>query len=134
MDIQYKTNVIPSIDQLINLFNDSEYFPIEDKSDRLRIVRMFAKANIVVSAWHGELLVGISRSLCDFEYCCYLSDLCVRNNYKGKQIGKQLVLITKETAGDKCKLILQSSPNALGFYSQIGMERIDSAFIFSRKY
>lgn len=133
MKIIYKTEVIPKIEEIVDLYNFSEYFPIYNKEDLERIKRMHDNASIVATAWDKEKLVGLARSISDFCYCCYLSDLCVRNDYKGKGIGKELVKITKETAGDECKLILDSSINAIKFYSKIGMERIDSAFIIKRK-
>ena len=45
--------------------------------DPARIARMFAAPCLVFSAWDGERLVGVSRSLTDYCYCCYLSDLAV---------------------------------------------------------
>jgi GNAT superfamily N-acetyltransferase len=132
LNITYKIDVIPDIEQLVDLFNCSDYFPIKDKTDLTRIEKMFKNSNIVVTAWENIKLIGLSRAISDFSYCCYLSDLCVRDEYKKKGIGKELVLLTKVTAGDECKLILQSSPNAINFYKNIGMENIDSAFIFQR--
>ncbi|MEN7551893.1 GNAT family N-acetyltransferase [Rapidithrix thailandica] len=132
MEITYK-QITPDTPSLIDLFNHSDYFPIKEKHDTKRIAKMFEKANLVISAWHNETLVGISRSLTDFCYCCYLSDLAVRDDYKRKGIGKKLVELTKEKAGDQCKLILQSSPGAMEFYTSIGMDRIDSAFIIQRE-
>ncbi len=95
---------------------------------------MHENSNIVITAWHKDKLVGLARSISDFSYCCYLSDLCVRNDYKGLGIGRKLVRLTIKKAGDECKLILQSSEVAMDFYKKIGMEKIDSAFIIQRKY
>ncbi len=133
MPITYKTDIIPKIEAIIDLYNSSDYFPIHDKSDTERIEKMHLNANIVATAWSDETLVGLARSISDFCYCCYLSDLCVRDDYKGQGIGKELVRITKEMAGDECKLILESSPNAMKFYASIGMEQIDSAFVIKRR-
>ncbi|MFN1218364.1 GNAT family N-acetyltransferase [Chryseobacterium kwangjuense] len=133
MKIIYKTDSIPDIKEIIDLYNCSDYFPIADREDTDRIKKMHDNADIVVTAWAEDQLVGLARSISDFCYCCYLSDLCVRNEYKQKGIGKELVRITKELAGNECKLILHSSPNAMNFYSNIGMEQINSAFIIKRK-
>lgn len=95
---------------------------------------MFANANLVVSAWHKDKLIGISRCLSDYCYCCYLSDLAVHDDYKGLGIGKQLVKLSKEVAGEECKLILHSNEEARGFYDRIGMKKIDSAFIIQRSF
>ncbi|WP_157816175.1 GNAT family N-acetyltransferase [Spirosoma pollinicola] len=76
--------------------------------------------------------MGIARSLTDFCYCCYLSDLVVRDDYKEQGIGRELVRLTKYHAGEGCKLILPSSPEAVGFYTKTGMEPITTAFIIRR--
>jgi hypothetical protein len=78
----YQTNFIPEIEAILELFNHSGYFPIADKNDIARITKMFQNADLVITAWHEDTLVGIARSLCDFSYCCYLSDLCVRDEFK----------------------------------------------------
>jgi hypothetical protein len=44
------------------------------------------------------------------------------------------VELTKEKAGEQCKLILHSSPNAIDFYAKMGMQRIGSAFILQRTH
>lgn len=134
LNITYKTGEIPPVEELIDLFNCSDYFPIKDKTDLGRIMKMFKNSSIVITAWENRKLIGLSRALSDFSYCCYLSDLCVRNEYKRHGIGHKLVELTKEKAGNECKLILQSSPNAKAFYNKIGMKQINSAFIIQREY
>lgn len=134
MNYQFKIDTIPTLNELMDLFSCSDYFPIENKNDSERILKMFRNADIIATAWDEDKLIGLARSISDFCYCCYLSDLCVRNEYKRKGIGKELVNLTKQTAGQKCKLILQASPNAMAFYLKIGMEQINSAFILQRDY
>lgn len=122
------------MEKIIELLYKSGYLPIEDMSDTASLKKMFENANLVISAWCDDRLVGIARSICDYSYCCYLSDICVDKDFRKKDIGKGLIRITKEEAGDPCKLILHSSDMAMGFYESIGMERIDKAFIIQRKY
>jgi len=134
MNITYTINQLLVVEDVIALFNDSDYFPIKDKTDTGRIQKMITNASLVVAAWDNDKLVGIARSLCDYSYCCYLSDICVRNEYKGSGIGQKLMELTKETAGPQCKLILHSNPAAMPFYTRIGMQQIDAAFIIQRDY
>jgi GNAT superfamily N-acetyltransferase len=134
MKIIYRTNFIPETKDIIELFNHSGYFPIADKNDTARITKMFHNSNIIITAWHEDVLVGIARSLCDFSYCCYLSDLCVRDTVKKNGIGKELIRLTKEMAGKECKLLLHSSSTAIDFYRKIGMQQIDTVFIIQRDY
>lgn len=134
MNITYTINQPPVAEEVIALFNEADYFPIKDKTDTVRIQKMISNASLVVAAWDTDKLVGIARSLCDYSYCCYLSDICVRNDYKGLGIGQSLIQLTKKTAGPQCKLILHSNPAAIPFYTRIGMQQIDAAFIIQRDY
>lgn len=134
MEITFKTELVPPIEKIIDLYNCSDYFPIGNKEDSKRIKKMHDNANIVVTAWDKDKLIGLARSISDFCYCCYLSELCVRNDYRRKGVGQELVKITKQMAGEECKLILLSLPDATVFYKSIGMEQINSAFITQRSY
>ncbi|WP_417236934.1 GNAT family N-acetyltransferase [Bizionia paragorgiae] len=133
-EIIYKTNQKLNIDDIVELFYNSGYLPLKDMSNVERIERMFNNTTLVVSAWHGETLIGISRSLCDFSYACYLSDICVHKEYRKFNIGRKLIEITKEKAGNECKLILHSNTEAIDFYKKIGMKRISDTFIIQRDY
>ena len=63
--------------------------------DPQRIARMLDHANLIVSARDGGCLVGIARSLSDFAFCCYLSDLAVDRAYQGRGIGRRLIEETR---------------------------------------
>lgn len=81
---------------------------------------MVDNSNLLVSAWDGEKLVGIARSLTDFHYACYLSDLAVDQAYQGLGIGKQLQRLTQAQLGPRCKLILVAAPAANAYYAHLG--------------
>jgi len=130
MNIIYRTEVVPDTASIIALFESSGINrPITDYD---RIQQMFLRADLIVSAWEGELLVGVARALTDFCYCCYLSDLAVRKEHQRQGIGKRLIDITKEHAGEQATLILVSAPAAIDYYPKIGMARLDSAFAIRR--
>jgi GNAT superfamily N-acetyltransferase len=102
-------------------------------ADRDRIERMIAHANLIVTARDGGRLIGVSRALTDFAYCCYLSDLAVDRQYQGSGIGQRLIEETRRAAGPEAACILLSAPGALGFYRAIGMPQSDKAFVFERE-
>ncbi|HAO28909.1 MAG TPA: GNAT family N-acetyltransferase [Chryseobacterium indologenes] len=133
-NIIFKINEKIEIKTIKDLFFMSDYLPISNMNDDLRLQKMFDNANLVVSAWSENKLVGIARSLCDFSYCCYLSDIFVNKEFRHLNIGKRLIEITREHAGKECKIILHSSEDALNFYDKIGMKRISEAFIIQRDY
>lgn len=100
--------------------------------DLPRIARMLAGADLIISAWDGPTLVGISRALTDFCYCCYLSDLAVDGAYQKEGIGRELVRLTREAIGEEAALILLSAPGAMEYYPKLGFTRADNAFLIPR--
>jgi ribosomal protein S18 acetylase RimI-like enzyme len=97
-----------------------------------RIAKMVAHANLFVTARAGAKLVGVARSLTDFTFCCYLSDLAVDKDYQRRGIGRTLIEKTREAVGDSMVLLL-SAPQAMAYYPHIGMPKADNAFIFRRR-
>lgn len=100
--------------------------------DPARIGRMFAAADIVVSAWHGERLLGLCRALTDFSYCCYLSDLAVDQAFQRRGIGGGLVEQLRAELGDEVSIVLLSAPAAMGYYPALGFSPADNAFVLRR--
>ena len=101
--------------------------------DLPRLARMFAQANLVISAWDGSRLVGVSRALTDFCYCCYLSDLAVDGAYQKSGIGQELIRRTRAAIGEEVSLILLSAPAAMDYYPKVGFARADNAFVIRRQ-
>jgi len=100
--------------------------------DQGRIARMLAGSNLIVVAHDGNQLVGVARSITDYAYCCYLSDLAVDRAYQGHGIGKRLIDETRQAAGPETMCLLVSAPDSIGFYEAIQMPRQPRAFMFSR--
>ena len=93
---------------------------------------MLDNGNILVTAWAGEKLVGVSRALSDFGFCCYLSDLAVDEGFQHKGIGKELVRLTHQVSGPETALILLAAPAAVNYYPKIGMEKFEHCFMIQR--
>jgi predicted N-acetyltransferase YhbS len=103
----------------------SERRPIDDID---RIKEMCENANLIVTARINGRIIGVARSITDFAYCSYLSDLAVDKSYQKKGIGKRLIEETKKAA-PKAVLILLSAPAAVDYYPKIGMTKHDYCFI-----
>lgn len=128
MSITYKVNVPLELEAAIQVYCTStlgERRPVDD-TERMR--QMLANANLIVSAWEGEQLVGISRSVTDWVYCCYLSDLAVSSSHQRGGIGKQLIRETQAALGPDAKIILLAAPAAVDYYPHIGFEKHPSAW------
>ena len=127
--INYKFDVIPPPDAVMELYADSGLKRPDDKD---RITRMYSHSNLVVTAWDKTRLVGVSRALTDFSFCCYLSDLAVRRKYQHHGIGKELIRLTKEKIGDESMLLLLSAPAAMEYYPKVGLSKVENGFIIQR--
>jgi len=128
--IEYRHNISLAAADVAAVFDASGIRrPTEDLA---RIERMFANADLVISAWHEDKLVGVCRALTDFSYCCYLSDLAVDNAYQKHGIGSELISRVQKVIGDEVALILLSSPEAMGYYPKLGFEKIENGFIIKR--
>ncbi len=100
--------------------------------DLERLERMLRKASLILTARDGERLVGISRAITDFSFCCYLSDLAVDAAYQRRGIGKRLIAETHRGAGEETMLILIAAPAAEEYYPKIGMQQRPSCWTVPR--
>lgn len=99
--------------------------PIDDK---LVMAAMIDQASLMITCWRGEQLIGVARSLTDFVYCCYLADLAVDEAEQRRGIGKELIRLTAERLGDKCKIILLAAPSAETYYPCLKFEKHPQAW------
>ncbi len=128
--IEYRRDVALTAEQLRDIFLRAGLKRPTD--DLERIGRMNANANLSITAWEGNELVGVARSLTDFAFCCYLSDLAVDRNYQKLGIGKELVRLTQEAAGEESMVLLLSVPDAMEYYPKIGMNPVPNGWILPR--
>ena len=117
------------LDQVIDLYHASTLGERRPVDDRQIMSNMLHHANLVATAWDGELLVGIARTLTDFAYVGYLSDLAVREDYQRRGIGIRLIQKTREKMGLRSMLVLLAAPRAVDYYSKLGFARHNSAWV-----
>jgi len=129
MNISYRICQPITEGEFIDLLRRStlaERRPVEDSKC---IQGMLENADLLCTAWDNGKLVGVARSVTDFEYCCYLSDLAVDEAYQKQGIGRELIRLTQSRLGAKAKLILLSAPNAEEYYPKIGFNAHPSAWV-----
>lgn len=98
--------------------------PIDDLE---RLQKMLEFANLIITARDDGKLVGVSRSITDFGFCTYLSDLAVDEAYQKQGIGKELIKFTKNETPDAV-LILLAAPAAETYYPKIGMKQFKQCY------
>jgi GNAT superfamily N-acetyltransferase len=118
--ITYRTGNGLDLDAVIELYRASTLGERRPIDDRERMAAMMRHANLVITAWDGELLVGLARSLSDFSFVTYVSDLAVRRSHQRQGIGKELLRRTQAVGGPKTSLVLLAAPAAEPYYPHIG--------------
>lgn len=126
--IRYRTGNDLDLDEVIELYVSSTLGERRPVDDRDRMAGMVREANLVVTAWDGDLMVGIARSITDFHYATYLSDLAVRLSHQRKGIGVELMRRTHQAA-PRASLILLSAPGAVEYYPRVGFTAHPSAWV-----
>ena len=101
--------------------------PIQD-FDRIKL--MVKNANLIITARDENKLVGVARSVTDFVYCTYLSDLAVADEYQKQGIGKELIRLTKQET-PKATTILLAAPKSVSYYPHIGMTKHNACFLLT---
>ncbi len=133
MNIQYETRRTISDAEFADVLRRSTLAERRPVDDPKCIKAMLEHANLLCTAWDGSTLVGVARSVTDFEYCCYLSDLAVDEKYQKKGIGRDLIRLTQSQLGSRAKLILLAAPEAETYYPKVGFDQHRSAWIIPAK-
>ena len=118
--ITYRLGNDLDLDAVIELYRASTLGERRPVEDRARMALMLRNANLVVTAWDDELLVGIARSLSDFSYATYLSDLAVRASHQRHGLGRELIRRT-QAAGGSAMVVLLAAPKAEAYYPRLGL-------------
>src|SRR6266853_3844076 len=120
MAIEYRTGHDLDLDKVIELYQSSTLGERGPIHDRPRFAAMLKNANLVITAWDVDLLVGISRSLTDFSHYTYLADLAVRVSHQKQGIGRELMRLTQVQGGPKTSILLLAAPAAADYYPRVG--------------
>ena len=129
MGIDYRANAAISVEAAIDLYRRStlgERRPV-DRPDIF--AGMLQHTNLLITAWHGDRLVGIARSLTDFTYVAYLADLAVDAEYQRQGIGQRLIEETRSRLGKECMIVLLAAPQANDYYPRLGFEHNPRAWV-----
>lgn len=98
--------------------------------DQERFSAMVRNANLIVVCRVRGKPVGIARSISDFSYVTYLSDIAVTRKYQRSGIGRALIEATRQEA-PLAKIVLLSAPAATDYYPHIGFSQHGSAWVLN---
>lgn len=133
MAVVYTVNHPVTPDQFIDVLIRSALAERRPVDDLACITGMLENSSLTVAAWYSGELVGIARSITDFHYACYLSDLAVDRAFQGRGIGLELQRLTQRNLGPRCKIILLAAPDAVDYYPHIGYARHDSCWVLDHE-
>ena len=131
LKVEYFINEKVSVSDFIRVLNRSGLGARRPVLEINCLQGMLDHANLTVTAKIDGEVIAISRSVTDFHYACYLSDLAVAIEYQKQGIGKRLIQETRAKLGPNCSIILLSAPAAALYYPHIGFKRHDSAWILA---
>ena len=126
--ITYRSGNDLNLDEVLDVYRSCSLGPRRPIDDRERMREMLANSDITITAWDGPLMVGIARSVSDFSYATYLSDLAVRESHQRLGIGKELIRRT-QAEGGRATVILLAAPAAVEYYPRIGFTRHESCWM-----
>ena len=130
--IRYCKDAKLTVEEVIDLYVRStlgERRPIHNKGT---FEAMLKNANLTITAWDQDKLIGIARSLTDFGYVNYLADLAVDQEYQRRGIGKELIVQTQKYLGPDCMIVLLAAPKANEYYEHIGFKHNPRAWTLTK--
>lgn len=131
MEIQFRINEKLLAEAVIEVFKSSGIArPVDDVK---RIQAMLDNSNLIISAWRGTELIALARSVTDYNYCCYLSDVAVKKEHQKFGIGKTLIELTQEAIGENTMLLFLSNIAGLEYNPRAGFEKIENGYIIKKK-
>lgn len=134
MSIIYRDDAVLEVEQVIALFNKSTLGERRPVNRPDIFAGMIKHADIIISAWEGQKLVGIARALTDFTYVTYLADLTVDEDYQQQGIGKRLIQETQKRTAPDCMLVLLAAPAANDYYPGLGFKHNPRAWMLNSNY
>lgn len=127
--IEYRLSKDLDVDQVAELYRRSTLGERRPIGNRDNVFAMLEHANLLVTAWAGERLVGIARSFSDFVYVTYLADLAVDREFQRHGIGKELIRRTQWHSGENTMIVLLAAPAAVDYYPHVGFTQHHSAWL-----
>jgi len=128
MDVEYRVNEKITAQDFVSLLQKTSLGVRRPIGDINLMQGMLDHADLTITAWLNSQLIGVARSVTDFHFCCYLSEIAVDETIQAKGVGKTLIKLTKEALAPNCMLVLLSAPQAQGYYPKVGFDEHNSAW------
>ena len=125
MTLRYSLEHRPTAAQFIALLEDAGIAHRRPVDQPDVIQAAIDGAQLVVTAWDGDRLVGALRAITDFHLHCYVCELAVRPTSQRSGIGIELQRRLRAQLGPECKIKLSSTSEAASYYPSIGYQAVE---------
>lgn len=124
MNITIKQDIIPDLNQLLELYNDVEWSAYTNDPDNLK--NAVDNSLKVWTAWDEDRLVGLARVVGDGYTIIYVQDILVMEIYQRYGIGSRLLKLILEEYKTVRQIVLMTdnSEKTINFYEKNGMVNI----------
>jgi|SRR5690606_28948816 len=107
-------------DQILPLY-EANAWSAARKPDLL--LKGLINSHSLITAWDGDVLVGIGNAISDGHLVVYYPHLLVLPSYQGKGIGHMIMDKMQEIYKDYHMQMLTADGQAIDFYKKVGFER-----------
>ena len=116
-----KDDIIPSIDALINLYEDVEWIAYTNDTEQLK--NAINNSLKVWTVWDKDKLVGLARVVGDNHTIIYIQDILLLEDYQNKGIGSKLLKLILEQYKSIRQVVLmtEDTDKTTSFYQKNGM-------------
>lgn len=122
LNFEYNFTKTLSAEKVEELYIDSGW--TNYTNDLPKLMRGIENSLDVISAWDGDILIGLIRTIGDGETIIYIQDILVLKAYKRQGIGRQLMnqILDKYLDVRQIILLTDSANEQKAFYESMGMK------------
>jgi len=116
-----KEDIIPEVEELLNLYNDVQWLAYTDDSARLK--NAMDNSLKVWTCWDDDKLVGLARVVGDGYTIIYIQDILVLESYQGQGIGSKFLKLILEMYKSVRQIVLMTdeTDKTIKFYQKNGL-------------
>lgn len=116
-----KEDIIPEVEELLNLYNDVQWLAYTDDSARLK--NAMDNSLKVWTCWDDDKLVGLARVVGDGYTIIYIQDILVLESYQGQGIGSKFLKLILEMYKSVRQIVLMTdeTEKTIKFYQKNGL-------------
>lgn len=119
-DIEYSHSREIPMQKLLDLYRAVNWSSA-NKPEALQ--RAMASSHSVITAWDGNMLVGLANAISDGHLVVFFAHLLVHTDYRKRGIGRQLMRVLMARYDGFHQQVLLADSMAIEFYQKFGFVR-----------